>query len=166
MGPTNPFFTQFISPLQLAGTNAAMGGHQAGSHKKQKPIRNSPAVSTLSTNLPRVRPPLSVTPESPTRHDDNGQLLVLSQSSTNSRPPLSEPSSATTASSVASPTAADSASLAAAQVAPPQQAGHKRPQISKLSLDSESGVKRIKRSQLCLDSKSLFWDVGRNTRVG
>jgi hypothetical protein len=112
-----------------------MGGHQAGSHKKQKPIRNLPAVSILSsTNLPRVRPPPPVTPESPTRHDNNGQLLLLSQSSTSS-PPSTEPSSATTASFVPSP------SLASAQVAPPQQAGHKRPQISKLSLDSESGVK-------------------------
>jgi hypothetical protein len=133
-----------------------MGGHQAGSHKKQKPIRNSPAVSILSsTNLPRVRPPPLVTPESPTRHDNNGQLLLLSGSSTSS-PPSSEPSSATNASFVPSPAAADYASLASAQVAPPQQAGHKRPQISKLSLDSESGVKRIKWSQLCLDSKSLF----------
>jgi hypothetical protein len=78
-----------------------MGGHQAaGSHKKQKPIRNSPAVSILSsTNLPRVRPLLSVTPELPTIHGNNGQLLLLSQSSTNS-PPSSEPSSATTASFV------------------------------------------------------------------
>jgi hypothetical protein len=150
------FFKLFIAPLQLAGTIIAMGGHQAGSHKKQKPIRNSPAVSILSsTNLPRLRPPPSVTPESPTRHVNNGQLLFLSQSSTNS-PPSSEPSSATTASFLPSPAAADSASLASAQVAPPQQAGHKRPQISKLSLDSESGVKRIKRSQLCLDSESLF----------
>jgi hypothetical protein len=114
-----------------------MGGHQAGSHKKQKPIRNSPAVSILSsTNLPRVRPPPSVTPESPTSHDNNGQLLLLSQSSTSS-PPSSEPSSATNALFVPSPAAADSASLASAQVAPPQQAGHKRPQIAKLSLDSE-----------------------------
>jgi hypothetical protein len=133
-----------------------MGGHQAGSHRKQKPIRNSPAVSILSsTNLPRVRPPPSVTPELPTRHDNNGQLLLLSQSSTNS-PPSSKPSSATTALFVPCPAAADSASLASAQVAPPQQAGHKRPQISKLSLYSESGVKRIKRSQLCLDSELLF----------
>jgi hypothetical protein len=69
---------------------------------------------------------------------------------------LSEPSSATNASFVPSPAAADSASLASAQVAPPQQAGHKRPQTYKLSLDSESGVKQIKRSQLCLDSESLF----------
>jgi hypothetical protein len=97
------FFKLLIAPLQLAGTIIAMGGHQAGSHKKQKPIRNSPAVSILSsTNLPRVHPPPSVTPELPTRHDNNGQLLLLSQSSTNS-PPSSEPScSATTASFVRS----------------------------------------------------------------
>ncbi len=94
------FFQLLIAPLQLAGTIIAMGGHQAGSHKKQKPIRNSPAVSILSsTNLPRVRPLLSVTPELPTIHGNNGQLLLLSQSSTNS-PPSSEPSSATTASFV------------------------------------------------------------------
>ncbi len=144
MGLQIHFFPLLIPPFQLAGTIIAMGGHQSVSHKKQKPIRNSRAVSILSTDLPRVRPPPLVTPESPTRHDNNGQLLLLSQSSTNS-PPSSEPSSATTASSVASPTAADSASLAAAQVAPPQQAGHKRPQISKLSLDSGSGVKGVKR---------------------
>ena len=131
------FFPLLIPPFQLAGTIIAMGGHQAGSHKKQKPIRNSPAVSILSsTNLPRVRPPPSVTPESPTSHDNNGQLLLLSQSSTSS-PPSSEPSSATSALFVPSPAAADSASLASAQVAPPQQAGHKRPQIAKLSLDSD-----------------------------
>ena len=133
-----------------------MGGYQTGSHKKQKPIRNSSAVSTLSTKLPRVPPPPSVTPELPTRHDNNGQLLLSHQSSTNS-PPLSDPSSAPTAlSSVTSPPAADSASLATAQVAPPQLAGHKRPKISQLSIDSESGVKRIKWLQLCLDSELLF----------
>jgi hypothetical protein len=106
------FLTLLIAPLQLAGPIIAMGGHQAG--KKQKPIRNSPAVSILSsTNLLRVCPAPSVTPELPTRHDNNGQLLILSQSSTSS-PPSSEPSSATTASFVPSPAAADSASLASA----------------------------------------------------
>jgi hypothetical protein len=100
-----------------------MGGHQTGSHKKQKPIRNSPAVSTSSTHPPRGRPPPSVTPESPTRHDSNGELL-FSQTSNTVYPSLPEPSSVTTASVVASPAAADSALLAAAQVAPPQLAGH------------------------------------------
>ena len=46
------FFPLLIPPFQLAGTIIAMGGHQAGSHKKQKPIRNSPAVSILSTTNP------------------------------------------------------------------------------------------------------------------
>jgi hypothetical protein len=146
--------TLLIPPLQLAGTIIAMGGHQAGSHKKQKPIWNLPAVSTLSMNLPRVCPPPLVTPKSPTRHDNNGQLL-LSQTITNS-PPLPKHSPAMTALSVASPTAADSASLAAAQIAPPQLASHKRPMISQLSLDYESGVKQIKWSRLCLDSELLF----------
>jgi hypothetical protein len=149
-------FTLFISLLHLAVINTAKGGHQAGgSRKKQKPIRNSPAVSASSTHPPRGRPPPWVTPESPTRHDNNGELLFSQTSSTNS-PPLPEPSSSVTTASVASPAADDSASLAAAQVAPPQLAGHKRPKISQLSLDSESGVKKIKRSQLRLDSESLF----------
>jgi hypothetical protein len=147
-------FTLFISPLHLAVINTAMGGHQAGSRKKQKPIRNSPAVSASSTHPPRGCPTPPVTPELPTRHGNNGELLFSQTSSTNS-PPLPDPSSVTTA-SVASPAAANSASLAAAQVAPPQLAGHKCPKISQLSLDSKSGVERIKRSQLSLDSESLF----------
>jgi hypothetical protein len=88
-----------------------MGGHQAGSHKKQKPFQNSPAVSTSSTNPPRDHPPPLVTPDSPPRHNDNGNLL-FSQTSLNSLP-LPEPSSVTTA-SVASHAAANLASLAAA----------------------------------------------------
>jgi hypothetical protein len=63
------FFTLLMSPLHLAAINTAMGGYQAGSHKKQKPIRNLPAVSTLSINPPRGRPPSPDTPESPTRHN-------------------------------------------------------------------------------------------------
>jgi hypothetical protein len=152
------FFKLFISPLpHLAVIKTAMGGHQADSHKKQKPIRNSPAVLTSSTHPPRGRPPPPVTPESPTRHNINGELLFSQTSSTN-YPRLPEPpsSSSVTTASVASPAAADSALLAAAQVAPPQLDGHKRPNISQLSLDSESGLKQIKRSQLSLDSESLF----------
>jgi hypothetical protein len=121
-----------------------MGGHQTGFHKKQKPIRNSPAVLTLSTHPPRGPPPPLVTPELPTRHDSNGELLFSQTSSTN-YPPLPEPSSAvTTASVVARPAADNSTLLAATQVATPQLADYKHPQISQLSLDSESGVKRIK----------------------
>ena len=93
------FLTLFIQPLQLSGTNAAIGGHQTGSHKQQKPILNQPPVLTSSTHPPRGRPPPSVTPESPTRHDSNGELLFSQTSSTNS-PSLPEPSSVTTASVV------------------------------------------------------------------
>jgi hypothetical protein len=132
-----------------------MGGHQAGSHKKQKPIRNSSAVSTSSTHPPRGHPPPPVTPELPTRYHNNGELLFSQPRGTTS-PPLPEPSSSVTTASVASPAAVNSASLATAQIAPLQLAGHKRPKISQLSLDSESGVKQIKWSQLSLDYESLF----------
>jgi hypothetical protein len=73
------FLTLFISPLRLAVINTAMGGHQPGSQKKQKRIQNSLAVSTLSTNSPRGRPPPPVTSESPTRHDNNNGKFLFSQ---------------------------------------------------------------------------------------
>mgnify|MGYP002810969993 CR=1 FL=1 len=69
-------------------------------------------------------------PESPTRHENNSDLVQYSIFTENMNyPPLPEPLSVTTA-AVTSPAVVNSTSLTAAQVAPQQYACHKTTKTS------------------------------------
>jgi hypothetical protein len=71
-------FFHFFSPHQLAVNNMiVMGGHKPSSHKK-KNRGNSSAVLASSTNLQWGHPPPPLMPESPSRHDNNGDLVKYS----------------------------------------------------------------------------------------
>jgi hypothetical protein len=138
-----------------------MGGHQPESPRKKKKTPD-PRPALVNRIVPPRGPQLpSVTPESPSRHENSGDFV---QTAFNSPPfsnylpesPAHLPGVSTTT-GINSPVAVDAAALAAAHGVPQPPACRKRPNVSsQLSRDSETGSKRIKRSQLCLDSESLF----------